>query len=1396
MTVIRDLVTIDDHAEFRYDVQISDYDNQESNLALLKSYLFTNTAPQGQESSIGILRSIIESYLNPRLDNRITTIANYGHGKSHLALVLANYFGKTYESPELKVIFNKIDQAIDASAQRSRYHEFRENRKEFLVIRLRGDKPQSLREQFVVSLEQGLKEHPATKNVELPFWYQKAEQLLNNLNGDLLPRANRFLEGLNLDVPLLIQQVRDRKDAAYDLCVQLFTELHGVAPDFKGEISQKEMFNWAAEKFCGDDKPLGGIFILFDEFSLYIQRYGQRSASGELQDLLNGIEDQKGKAVFVAFAQHDPLVIAKNTLKTSPQLDTLEKELNRIPRKVFLYSLMESVINAYLTQPESAWRQFLSTPQVSGPRARASNIAMDLFTQRYDRTLRWDAEKFDEIVTKGCFPLHPLTTAMLCDLKLQSLGSVGNPRTVLGFVFEQVYEKRNEPASENGSINWVLPVYLVDYFNDYLPEGPSLLFNNAARNLSPDTPLEQLALLKALLLQEIARLPVRRDTQVSYLSEATGLKVGEAETHLRDLSGRKIIRFDQMTKLYSFWPLAVNPHRMGEMIDERVKNFKIDWDVITKFSKSHLVEIPVGVPWGHSEDWAANQKIITLEYFTPQRLRQLIPNYQLSTSGELIEGKRGCVVWLLGETDDEVNTLRQTAAKVMDETFPGENPPAIVFVLPKYPCPGLISAYIKNQIVESFNQADRAEVGIDMYGQEAARLRLSLQNELAKLRGDSNVYLSKSHSSSRYVVPNAYRASVQRFGETCLVNVLEEVYKLTYRFGPSHFFNEFKALSPGANNLKTATKAVSNVLLRNSLASNREAIYAAPIGKRVCEDFLISRWQLLTPDLRLREPNQSRLSEAWNLLGVTFPAGINERRVKDVFLKLINPPYGFDYNTLTLFFCAWVGFHSHDIQVSLKNQLAPLTRLSGVLTECRSPKDFINEISGDSHLCITRRDSGQLEREIQQIIDQSNRGTFTKEEAQNAIAKLEDFCQEASPELALCSSAKTALENLKAGQERAIKYDGEAGAILSILNSEKNVSIVLGLQKKIADLSRSTLVSQKTPEESVLLTKWMVRVEQLVELECQRNENVQRAMDIGLNQQRLQDLKNQIKKLNLDALIQRVDKSIKVLSEKEKEFNNREKEIPLQAEIKAMDPKNSLETLYLYQARLQEITSESSLTSKSKAEKARIIKTEISQLELYCNQLIEAVDNLDSLDAIEDWQQRFYKSANRIMGTSLHKNLEQSGRSVQKLKDCFQQMDTIYKRSVQSPEESTKSIKELMKLQDSFQLSEQQKGVINKLINNIKTQTAHEIDKARNWYEEVEYKYHHGTDLLWVNEKLSNPPIYLIGEDYERLKELRSQVKGKMEQDLILQIESIFRKIKDPGLRRQCIEKLETIVSE
>ncbi len=201
MQPMRALIAVDDQARFRNDVQLDLFDDPQENLALLRSFIFTVAAPGNtrvsdarQVSSVDLLNQLLEAYNNNRAENRFVAIANYGHGKSHLALALANYFSKPFDSDEAQIVLQKLEHTLNDEAKWKPFYDFKASW-EFLVLRLRGDLPRSVREQFLPELEKALLEHPETADVNPPMWHTYTAEILRKLSEDEIVRANLYFSG-------------------------------------------------------------------------------------------------------------------------------------------------------------------------------------------------------------------------------------------------------------------------------------------------------------------------------------------------------------------------------------------------------------------------------------------------------------------------------------------------------------------------------------------------------------------------------------------------------------------------------------------------------------------------------------------------------------------------------------------------------------------------------------------------------------------------------------------------------------------------------------------------------------------------------------------------------------------------------------------------------------------------------------------------------------------------------------------------------------------------------------------------------------------------------------------------------------------------------------------------
>ncbi len=1173
---IGDLVKVDDRAAFRNDVQLDNFDDPQLNLGLINSYLFSNASQGGRQSPqslsiapVGVLDNLVQTFLSDRLDNRSYLIATYGHGKSHLALALANYFSHPYASPEVTTLLEKLSNSLGNRALASRYNDFKKSRGEFLVLRLRGDVPHSLHEQVLRGLEKALSEHPATRNQKLPFWFTEAERIIRGFGKTEQEKGNLFLESAGHDIPLLLQRLSQKEDV-HDLCVKLIQHVTGIRPNLGGEVSLAKVIHWATDEFCGAGKPLGGLLILFDEFSLFIQRYAQRNATGELQDLLNGISDRQGKAAFLAFSQLDLMQLADNLQITGNSKEGLKRELTRIPKKWVLFSLMESVVDAYLIQEEKPWQALLADKKVSGALFQATDVAWERFSKRYSAGLQWSFEQYQERVAKGCFPLHPITTYLLCNLKLQS-DDTGTPRTVLGFVLEELRTRQEEPAAEGNSPNWVVPIELVDYFEGRLTGDVYTQFAAAQRTVGEDAPQEQRAVLKALLLQFLADVAVRHDDQILFLAHCAGLEERVAKQALRTLSDTNVIRYDHSFKAYTFWPASNQPKVLEEFILKKLERFSWSMNMLDELNKTlkakkdnYFGSMDVKVDWGNPTDWAAREYIVTADLLN-EWLRGITKQFGYNHR-DITDADRSIVVWIVANHDDEATTIRETVTEAFQTAFASisQNPPAIVAVISTRPQPELLVAFRRHWALQQFSQKERTDAGKEMFDVETQQADFNLLRALKMIRADDKLPSDIPRPRDVYLVPTAYVSELRLSERIPLRDLLIRLYRVAFAYAPNEFFTQYRVISQGVNKLRDATREVSESLIRNAPSDLKTlARVNRGIVPDLCNKFLVQKWELLTPDYRIQQqPGNRRLREAWQQIDNAIKPGDNDNKLRDALFPLLNPPYGYDYNTALLLFAAWFGYHRLDIEISINGRRVDHSALIGLVG--KGSREFFYSIAINEIVSLRRRvmpDVGEVKKRIQDATQKS----FQYEIAETELLVLRDIAEDERYNGDIRQGAQQAAQSLAQAIEQAKQYDGDAEQIKTSVARAHTAQELIALQKKIEKLPTASSVQTQKDTPVQLRQQIEARFVTVIEAVCQENESPKQLTEIGLNRTRLMGEKKAVASVGLPVLTQRIETSLARLNQREAELQQALQEEQrlkgLQATIESVDPRGRLQQL-------------------------------------------------------------------------------------------------------------------------------------------------------------------------------------------------------------------------------------------
>lgn len=1411
--LIKDLVKLDSQGWFNPAVQLSDYDKEESNLPLVKSYIFAESAPDmyGTQTravgSLDLLRDIRLSLMNNG-SNRFVVIANYGHGKSHLGLVLTNYFAKPYQSKEIKEILGRIDQALNNPAKAEDYHEFKRQNDRFLVIRLRGDTPRSLREQFFPALRLAFDENPTTKSIELPFWNQKAKQWLEIKLHD--PEAKKFLKQYNSDMPTLIQEVEENKDGAYQLYIEIFSHFNnGVPPSAEGNFSLREAIIWAVEQYCGEKKAFSGIVVLFDEFSQFVQRYSESKAVGDLQDLLQGIGDKRGQALFLAFAQHDPDEIAEH-VQSGHVLQSIKRELGRIDRKYALYSLMETVLNAYLAQSPTVWEMFLQTDKRIRGRiyGDATELTWELFSKRYDKELRWTYDKFRSIVTDGCFPLHPLTTALLCHLKMQQGEDIGTARTVLGFVRDQMSFKQNELAAYEGKVNWILPIALVDYFEGRLVTSLQqyTAYQNAVQNLElsfgDQVKREQLSVLKALLLQDADRIKATGQKQVELIAQLIGADEGSVLQILKELSRNNIIRYDVSLRLNCFWPVTANPQILEQRIREKLNGKHFDVDTILAFNDTlvsilpGLEKIPVAVEWGTSDDWAATVKVFTKDILTKEKLREWMQPTRLTFQG-FQDGDRGLVGWLFALDETDKLFFRENAAQILKDAFPEETPPPVILLMPSQPNQALADVFLRKQALDAIGKEKDTlkEIGQNAYEQEVDRTKKELLKRLEDLVFDLARYASIQRKSQDLVVPANHRTSIMTLQTINLQSVLKRLYELAYPYRPPQFFTELAANPKrGRSPLREAVKTVSKNLIHNRV--NSAFLGMDSVGQRICKDHLVLTWGILSTTYWIQKPETLLLKNAWEFLENSIKPNEEDVLVKDIIETLLKCPYGFDYNTALLFICSWIGRHGNEIRLSINGVIKSLGDIEKIInSEKSSPQAILSRFSNQDRLTISRRDVDKalnLGRTIIQSVGENI--SRSQLQAEQEISVLQEIIDQNSCSEDEKQKANSTIEILTSALGAARTYDNRTIKILKGIASESDVRKLINYRKQVKELVVDGLVFANQPSVSEIQGRIDLRLQDAVESSCKRALKLNDIEYAGNERKELSVLKETLQREGMLYLVKKVSIAESNLEVRIKALKIKLDEAAVLKQIQMMTSHTNLVILYEYREKLQEIRDGSESLNKSRQQKLDEINRAISELETFASNVTEVITDIKPQD-INSLQERIFRYSSRYIGSKYEEILKKAGKYLTLFCDYIQEIN-LYKKFNFSTTDEVEEIKtQVNQIRDKYAtlLSKNHLAVADQLLVEIDYEVSRLISSTEKWLLSIEglietSKFNDAASQLKQSRSFHTPEIDA------RLDTIKLRILEQEEQDILAKIENLFISITNLQKREECINRLKKLI--
>lgn len=669
------------------------FPNSVQNLATMRRYRPTLSHRKAFEQVAGAL---------DHKDKRVYLITgNYGTGKSHLCLMLANYFAYPADQPEVAQFLVNYGQEAPEAAQ---ILLARRKRGRYLVALCDYDSTDDFSEVVLRATLNALQEAGLGEELETPYAEarRKLEQLEAERGGAASPvdyfglfeqRLGHHLAGVTM------KAFKERLYPGLDrTALEVFRRLHQevLRSPFTyeaGNLSAILRSTLSSPRFR---EVFEGLVVFWDEFGYTLGNPNRLSLNvfQQFAQLCTEFDPTRGQLIFIATAHRDfsayaPAWAAADYGKIS----------DRVQQVSLLPEGMEEVIGAIVTPDKEhpvwqnevlskarpVWNQWKSAAKTSG-----------IFSWLVGKPPVFEAK-----ILEGVYPLHPMATYAVLELAREV---ASQNRTVFTF-----FASEKEDLFEPGSYLWYIHEYpvttpdgrlniytverLFDYFRtrlrtdnpDLTPKAKERIANyeaavtqlQRARNQNPlelsQTDLIE-RILRTLLIYDLIGVHNSLDNLMFGLNLSPAEKSG-LESQLAELIKFGVIHRSPTTHLYEF--------RRSDLfdVDRAIEEYKRAPD----HALGNLaVELGALVPLAKKDQYLS-AKAYNAQYFEDKRLeRRLVTPADLATTGTidghpatyfaLLEAEierevarvgdfEGVALYVICESQAEIITARDLAAK-------------------------------------------------------------------------------------------------------------------------------------------------------------------------------------------------------------------------------------------------------------------------------------------------------------------------------------------------------------------------------------------------------------------------------------------------------------------------------------------------------------------------------------------------------------------------------------------------------------------------------------------------------------------------------------------------------------------------------------------------------------
>lgn len=526
----------------------------------LNSYIFT-------KSSIDILGQYVDSVIDNKQQSTLL-IGPYGKGKSHLLLLLLAALSMPRSKENDSAMRNLTKRIGKVNSQAgAKFGEVCKGKRYLpvLITSTQGD----LNQAFLIGLNEALKRNSLTELAPETF-YTYAVSMITLWQNEYPKTYTKFQE-------LLKEKKRSASDVLSALrncdaeALEMFREIYPKLTSgsvFNPLVASEvlPMYKNIADKLV-EEYDYAGIYIVFDEFSKYIEGQNNKSAGNNmklLQDMCELANASKSSKIFLTMVAHKSVkeygkYLSAETINSFTGIEGRIKEVLFVTSSKNNYELIQNAIR----KDDDCF----SDPNISihvDDNVVAENYRLAAFSE-------FTKKDFKELVVKGCYPLSPTSAYLLLNV---SEKVAQNERTLFTFISkEEQYSMAKAVKTMSASKRWIISADLIyDYFKDLFKKDVAneYIHNewlNAEYALGEVSDQNQVKMLKTIAVINIVNKMDEMPADFSTLHLAAD--VPDSNATLEELCGKGLIYKKGSNNCYVFKTRATS--ELKSEIKRRVK---------------------------------------------------------------------------------------------------------------------------------------------------------------------------------------------------------------------------------------------------------------------------------------------------------------------------------------------------------------------------------------------------------------------------------------------------------------------------------------------------------------------------------------------------------------------------------------------------------------------------------------------------------------------------------------------------------------------------------------------------------------------------------------------------------------------------------------------------------